>query len=56
MIDPLLGRLRTYDSLDQSFRTYKLQKDPANEITWENRDGIVVAELDGPRERQLRAA
>ena len=45
--DPLIGRLLTYDSLDQSFRTYKLQKDPANEITWENRDGIVVAELDG---------
>jgi molybdopterin/thiamine biosynthesis adenylyltransferase/rhodanese-related sulfurtransferase len=45
--EPLIGRLLTYDSLDQSFRTYKLQKDPANEITWENRDGIVVAELDG---------
>jgi len=45
--DPLIGRLLTYDSLDQSFRTYKLQKDPANEITWENRDGIVVTELDG---------
>src|SRR3954467_13900132 len=44
--DPLIGRLLTYDSLDQSFRTYKLQKDPANEITWENRDGIVVAEYD----------
>jgi len=45
--DPLIGRLLTYDSLDQSFRTYKLQRDPANEITWENRDGIVVTELDG---------
>jgi len=45
--EPLIGRLLTYDSLDQSFRTYKLQKDPANEITWENRDGIVVTELDG---------
>jgi molybdopterin/thiamine biosynthesis adenylyltransferase/rhodanese-related sulfurtransferase len=45
--DPLIGRLLTYDSLDQSFRTFKLQKDPANEITWENRDGIVVTELDG---------
>ncbi|MGZ4694550.1 MAG: molybdopterin-synthase adenylyltransferase MoeB [Acidimicrobiales bacterium] len=45
--DPLIGRLLTYDSLDQSFRTYKLQRDPANEITWDNRDAIVVAELDG---------
>ena len=36
--DPLIGRLLAYDSLEQSFRTYKLQTDPANEITWENRD------------------
>src|SRR6478672_11683821 len=45
--ETLSGRLLTYDSLDQSFRTYKLQRDPANQITWENRDGIVVTELDG---------
>jgi molybdopterin/thiamine biosynthesis adenylyltransferase/rhodanese-related sulfurtransferase len=45
--DPLVGRLLTYDSLEQSFRTFKLQPDPANEITWENRDRVVVAELDG---------
>jgi hypothetical protein len=45
--DPLVGRLLTYDSLEQSYRTFKLQPDPANEITWENRDRVVVAELDG---------
>jgi sulfur-carrier protein adenylyltransferase/sulfurtransferase len=45
--DPLIGRLLAYDSLEQSFRTYKVQVDPANEITWENRDRVVVAELDG---------
>src|SRR5215207_5309948 len=44
--DPLVGRLLAYDSLEQSFREYKVRKDPANEITWENRDHIVVAELD----------
>ncbi|MEJ7585298.1 MAG: ThiF family adenylyltransferase, partial [Acidimicrobiales bacterium] len=44
--DPLIGRLLTYDSLEQSFREYKVQIDPTNEITWDNRDGIVVAELD----------
>jgi sulfur-carrier protein adenylyltransferase/sulfurtransferase len=44
--DPLVGRLLAYDSLEQSFREYKVQRDPANEITWENRDRIVVAELD----------
>jgi molybdopterin/thiamine biosynthesis adenylyltransferase/rhodanese-related sulfurtransferase len=45
--DPLIGRLLAYDSLEQSFREYKVQVDPTNEITWENRDRIVVAELDG---------
>ena len=29
------------------FREYKLRRDPANEITWENRDRIEVVELDG---------
>jgi len=45
--DPLIGRLLAYDSLEQSFREFKVRPDPANEITWENRDRIVVAELDG---------
>jgi molybdopterin/thiamine biosynthesis adenylyltransferase/rhodanese-related sulfurtransferase len=45
--DPLVGRLLTYDSLEQSFREYKVRVDPTNEITYENRDRIVVAELDG---------
>jgi molybdopterin/thiamine biosynthesis adenylyltransferase/rhodanese-related sulfurtransferase len=44
--DPLIGRLLAYDSLEQSFREFKVRKDPTNEITWENRDRIVVAELD----------
>jgi sulfur-carrier protein adenylyltransferase/sulfurtransferase len=45
--DPLIGRLLAYDSLEQSFREFKVRPDPANEITWDNRDRIVVAELDG---------
>ena len=44
--DPLIGRLLAYDSLEQSFREYKVRLDPTNEITYENRDRIVVAELD----------
>jgi molybdopterin/thiamine biosynthesis adenylyltransferase len=44
--DPLIGRLLAYDSLEQTFREYKVQVDPSNEITYENRDRIVVAELD----------
>ena len=45
--DPLIGRLLAYDSLEQTFREFKVRRDPANEITWENRDRVVVAELDG---------
>ena len=44
--DPLIGRLLAYDSLEQSFREYKVHVDPTNEITYANRDRIVVAELD----------
>src|SRR5438132_1169701 len=43
--DPLIGRLLAYDSLEQSFREFKVRPDPKNEITWENRERIVVAEL-----------
>jgi molybdopterin/thiamine biosynthesis adenylyltransferase/rhodanese-related sulfurtransferase len=45
--DPLIGRLLAYDALEQSFHTYKVRVDPTNEITYENRDRIVVTELDG---------
>lgn len=45
--DPLVGRLLAYDSLEQSFREYKVRVDPTNEITYANRDRIVVTELDG---------
>jgi len=44
--DPLRGRLLAYDSLEATFREYKVRPDPSNEITWENRDRITVAELD----------
>jgi molybdopterin/thiamine biosynthesis adenylyltransferase/rhodanese-related sulfurtransferase len=44
--DPLIGRLLAFDSLEQSFREYKVRPDPSNEVTYENRDRIVVAELD----------
>lgn len=45
--DSLRGRLLTYDSLEQSFREYKVRVDPTNEITYANRDRIQVVELDG---------
>lgn len=45
--DPLIGRYLTFDALDMEFREFKIRKDPSNEITWENRDRIVVTELEG---------
>ena len=45
--DPLIGRLLTFDAQEMSFREYRLQKDPDNEVTWENRDRIKIVELDG---------
>jgi len=45
--DPLVGRLLAYDSLEESFREYKVRVDPTNEVTYANRDRIVVTELDG---------
>jgi len=45
--DVLIGRLLTFDSLEMSFREYKLNPDPVNQITWANRDQITVVELDG---------
>ncbi len=45
--DPLIGRLVAFDAAEMSFREYKLKPDPANQITWQNRDQITVAELEG---------
>lgn len=45
--DSLVGRLVVFDAAEMSFREYKLRPDPANAITWENRDQIEVIELEG---------
>ena len=43
-----VGEVASYKTrCEASFREYKVRKDPANEITWENRDKIQVVELDG---------
>ena len=44
--DPLVGRLLTYDSLDQSFRTFKVRRDPTCPVCGENAGPIVIAEYD----------
>jgi molybdopterin/thiamine biosynthesis adenylyltransferase len=44
--EPLIGRILSFDALEQSFRTFKIQPDPANPVTWARRDEIVIAEYD----------
>lgn len=44
--DSLRGRILAFDSLEMSFREYKLRVDPSNEVTHGNRDRIEVVELD----------
>ncbi|HUY43074.1 MAG TPA: molybdopterin-synthase adenylyltransferase MoeB [Acidimicrobiales bacterium] len=46
MGDPLVGRLLTYDSMDQSFRTFKVRRDPQCPACGENAGPIVIAEYD----------
>ena len=43
----LVGRILTIDTTDMSFRTYNLRPDPANVVTYANRDRIIIKELDG---------
>jgi len=45
--DALIGRILAVDTTEMSFRTFKLQRDPSNPVTWENRYRIEVRELDG---------
>ncbi len=44
--DTLSGRILAFDSLEMSFREFKLKVDPGNEVTYENRDLIQLRELD----------
>ena len=45
--DGLIGRILAVDTTEMSFRTFKLQADPTNPVTWANRDKIQVRDLDG---------
>ena len=44
--EPLIGRLLSYDSLDQSFRTFKVRRDPQCPACGENAGPIIIAEYD----------
>ena len=45
--DPLIGRILSVDTTEMEFRVFRLQADPANEVTWDNRDRIRIVELEG---------
>ena len=44
--DSLMGRLLAYDALEQSFRNFKLRRDPTCPACGENAAPIVIAEYD----------
>lgn len=45
--DVLRGRLLVFDALEMSFSEFALHPDPANVVTWDNRDQITVVPLVG---------
>jgi len=45
--DTLRGRILAFDSLEMTFREFKLQIDPDNEVTYANRDRIEVTDVEG---------
>jgi molybdopterin/thiamine biosynthesis adenylyltransferase/rhodanese-related sulfurtransferase len=44
--DPLIGRLLAYDALEESFRSFKVRRDPLCPTCGENAAPIVIAEYD----------
>ncbi len=45
--DPLVGRILAIDTLEMSFRTFNLRPDPDNQVTFANRERIVIRDLEG---------
>jgi molybdopterin/thiamine biosynthesis adenylyltransferase len=45
--EPLIGRILSVDTTEMEFRVFNLRPDPANPVTWDNRDRIQVRDLDG---------
>ncbi|MBA2752167.1 MAG: hypothetical protein H0U41_08040 [Actinobacteria bacterium] len=44
--DPLVGRLLAYDALEESFRTFKVNRDPSCPACGPDAGEIVIAEYD----------
>jgi molybdopterin/thiamine biosynthesis adenylyltransferase/rhodanese-related sulfurtransferase len=45
--EPLIGRILSVDTTEMEFRVFKLKADPDNQVTYANRDRIIVQELEG---------
>ena len=45
--EPLIGRILTVDTTEMEFRAFNLKPDPANVVTYDNRDRIEIRDLDG---------
>ena len=45
--DALIGRILSVDTTEMEFRVFNLKPDPANQVTWENRDRIQVRDVEG---------
>ena len=45
--DSLIGKILAVDTTEMSFRTFKLQRDPKNAVTYDNREKIQVRDLEG---------
>jgi len=45
--EALIGRILAVDTTEMTFRTFKLRPDPANPVTYANRDRILIQELEG---------
>jgi sulfur-carrier protein adenylyltransferase/sulfurtransferase len=45
--ETLSGRILSVDTTEMEFRVFNLRPDPNNQVTWENRDRIIVQELEG---------
>jgi molybdopterin/thiamine biosynthesis adenylyltransferase len=46
LANPLVGRLLTYDSLEQSFRTFNVRRDPQCPACADDAPAIQIAEYD----------
>jgi len=45
--EPLIGRILAVATTEMEFRVFNLKADPANEVTYANRDRIIVQDLEG---------